>query len=56
MRHLSKLNRTFNCRNRFGIECTVWHVFVFLFYVTLTHVASNWKSLNHETSSDNCLE
>ena len=44
-RNWEALNRTDNCWNR--IHVLRW-IYVFLFSVTLSHAANNWKSLNHE--------
>ena len=33
--HLSNVNRTENCWNRFGIQCAVWDVFMYFYFLSL---------------------
>ena len=48
MKYLFNINISDSSWNRFVIEYPVWDVF--LFSETLSHVATNWKSLNHKIS------
>ena len=35
MKYLLNINRTDNCWNQFGIECAVWNVFMFFYFLSL---------------------
>ena len=48
MKYLFSINISDSSWNRFVLEYPVWDVF--LFSATLSHVATNWKSLNHKIS------
>ena len=52
MKYFSNINRNDNCWNKFRKKIHGLIISVFLFSATLSHAASNWKSLCHEISHE----